>query len=143
MYLELKRIEENDRQTIGHLFVRNGQGNVIAVFSTIELPFRDNSRNISAIPVGKYQVVKRWSVKYGHHFHILDVLGRSMILIHKGNYYTHTQGCVLLGYYHSDINNDGNLDVVNSAIAMNALNALITNKSTYLEVSNIFDIEVL
>lgn len=143
MYLELKRIEQNEKQTIGHLFVRNNAGGVVAVFSTIELPYRNNSRNISSIPVGKYQVVKRWSFKYGHHFHILDVVGRSMILIHKGNYYKNTQGCVLVGYYHSDINNDGLLDVVQSGIAMNALNALLEQKSTYLEVSDIRNLEVL
>jgi len=143
MYLELKRIEQNDKQTVGHLFVRNNASGVIAIFSTLELPYRKNQRNISSIPVGKYQVVKRWSLKYGHHFHILDVVGRSMILIHSGNYYKHTQGCVLIGYYHSDIDKDGLLDVVNSKIAMNALNALIAQKSTYLEVSDIRDLEVL
>lgn len=143
MYLQLKRIQENDKQTIGNLFVRNNAHGVIAVFSTLELPFRGNKRNISSIPVGKYQVVRRWSIKYGQHFHILDVVGRSMILIHSGNYYKHTQGCVLLGYYHSDINSDGCLDVVESKKAMNALNALLVQKTTYLEVSNIQDLEVL
>jgi hypothetical protein len=66
-----------------------------------------------------------------------------MILLHKGNYYKNTQGCILVGYYHSDINADGLLDVVNSGIAMNALNALITQQSTYLEVSDIRNLEVL
>lgn len=143
MYLELKRIEQNEKQTIGHLFVRNNAGGVIAVFSTIELPFRRNERNISSIPVGKYQVVKRWSIKYGHHFHVVDVIGRSMILIHTGNYYTQTQGCILIGYYHSDINADGLLDVVESKKAIAALLALLELKSTYLEVSDIRNLEVL
>lgn len=142
MYLVLKRIQENDKQTIGHLFVRHNDGGVIAIFSTIELPDRGNQRNISSIPCGKYQVKKRWSIKYGNHFHIMDVMGRSMILIHKGNFYNQTQGCVLIGYYHSDINADGLLDVVNSGIAMNALNALLTDKSTYLEISSVYNLEV-
>lgn len=142
MYLELKRIEQNEKQTIGHLFVRNNAGGVVAVFSTLELPDRGNSRNISRIPVGKYQVIKRWSLKYGNHFHILDVMQRSMILIHSGNFYNQTQGCVLLGYYHSDIDNNGLLDVVNSNIAMKALNALVAQKSTYLEISDIRNLDV-
>jgi hypothetical protein len=142
MYLELKRIEENNKQTIGHLFVRNQDGGVLSIFSTLELPYRENKVQKSCIPTGKYQVVKRWSLKYGSHFHILDVTGRSMILIHKGNYYNQTLGCVLIGYYHSDINADGMLDVVSSTIAMNALNALITQKITYMEVSSVYDLEV-
>lgn len=143
MYLELKRIQESEKQTIGHLFVRNNANACIAVFSTIELPYRENSRNISSIPVGKYKVVHRWSVKYGHHLHVLDVVGRSMILIHTGNYYTQTQGCILVGYYHSDINADGLLDVVESKKAMAALRALLEQKSTYLEISDIRNLEVL
>lgn len=143
MYLELKRIQEDDKQTIGHLFVREPNGGVIAIFATLELPFKENKRNISCIPTGKYQVVKRWSIKYGNHFHILDVMGRSMILMHAGNYFGQTQGCVLLGWFHNDINKDGRLDTVNSVKCMQALNAMITDKTTYLEVSNVYDLEVL
>ena len=42
------------------------------------------------------------------------MLGRSLILIHIGNYYTQTNGCVLVGKAIADINDDGNMDVTNS-----------------------------
>lgn len=142
MYLQLKRIHQNDKQTVGSLFVRNNSNDVIAIFSTLELPFRNNKRNVSSIPVGKYQVVHRTSLKYGRHFHVKDVVGRDMILIHSGNYHTQTQGCILIGYYHSDINGDNLLDVVESKKALAALRALLDQKSTYLEISDIYNLEV-
>lgn len=143
MYLQLKRIEQNDYQTIGHLFVYNDNNSVLAIFSTIELPWRENALNISCIPTGKYLCKNRWSVKYGSHFEIKNVVGRSMILIHKGNFFNQTQGCVLLGYYHDDINDDGNLDVVHSMAAMKALSALLEGKEVYIEVSDIRNLDVI
>lgn len=142
MYLELKRIEQNDKQTIGHLFVRNNTGNVLAIFSTIELPWRGNLIQKSCIPVGRYQLVKRWSIRYGHHFHVKDVLGRSLILIHQGNFFNQTLGCVLIGWYHADINGDKLLDVVDSKSAMKALNALVQHDSCYLSISDIRNLDV-
>lgn len=143
MYLQLKRIESNDKQTIGHLFVKDNNHNTIAIFSTLELPWRDNLQQKSCIPVGKYQLVKRWSVRYSNHFHVTDVIGRSMILIHNGNFFNHTLGCILIGFYHKNMNNDGYLDVVHSKSAMSSLNALITQTFTYLEISDVRDIVVI
>lgn len=66
-------------------------------FRTLELPYRDNKKNISCIPAGEYICRKVCSPKFGDTFEICDVHGRGNILFHYGNYVENTQGCVLLG----------------------------------------------
>ena len=51
----------------------------------IELPWLKNQRNVSCIPEGEYELKARYSPKFSHHLHILDVKGRSLILIHPAN----------------------------------------------------------
>lgn len=64
---------------------------------TCEDPWNNNNRNISCIPFGTYKVNKRISQKYGHHWHLIDVPNRDLILIHGGNTIQDTQGCILVG----------------------------------------------
>jgi hypothetical protein len=52
---------------------------------TIELPWKNNQAGVSCIPEGKYDLVKRWSPKFGSHLQILNVPGRELILIHPAN----------------------------------------------------------
>lgn len=59
-------------------------GDTLVCF-TIELPWRENASNRSCIPEGSYPVVKRFSNRHQFHLELLDVPGRSLILIHKAN----------------------------------------------------------
>lgn len=76
-----------------------------------ELPWRNNVRNISCIPVGDYKVLLRESPKYGITYWISNVPNRSFILQHSGNwcgnvekgYKTHTNGCQLFGKYMGEL----------------------------------------
>lgn len=111
-------------QTLGELSIYDG-GNLVAKFATLELPFLSNQKQISCIPEGTYTVTRRYSKKYGDHFHILYVPGRNLILIHSGNYTTQTNGCILIGLKHADINNDELTDVTFSKVAMLKLNDII------------------
>ena len=52
---------------------------------TIELPWLNNQRRISCIPEGRYQLQKRYSPKFKWHIEVLEVKGRSGILIHPAN----------------------------------------------------------
>ena len=61
--LELKRIDKLDDRTLGSLNVYSDENHTS--FCTLELPYKDNQRNISCIPCGKYKVTKRFSEKYG------------------------------------------------------------------------------
>lgn len=52
---------------------------------TIELPWKDNQMGISCIPEGRYQMVKRYSEKFGWHLQLKNVPERELILIHPAN----------------------------------------------------------
>lgn len=51
----------------------------------IELPWLNNQRNVSCIPEGEYKLKARYSPKFGHHLHVVDVKNRSLILLHPAN----------------------------------------------------------
>ena len=89
---QIIRIASSGKGTFGVLL----QGNE-PICLTCEDPWSDNKKNESCIPAGTYKVVKRQSPKYGHHWHVLDVEGRALILIHFGNNINDTQGCILVG----------------------------------------------
>ena len=62
---------------------------------TIELPWLDNLTQISCIPEGRYELVKRWSPKFNRHLQIMNVSRRSNILIHPANDALHElKGCI-------------------------------------------------
>lgn len=123
--IKIVRLDYGEKQTLGYLF--NGLKQIAC---TLELPYLDNQSQISCIPKGVYEVVKRTSAKYGEHFHILNVPNREYILIHNGNYYTQIKGCVLVGYTHSDIDKDGLKDVTSSVKKLNELIKTLPNKFT-------------
>jgi hypothetical protein len=73
------------------------------VYWLVELPYRDNERNVSAIPVGEYKCKRRPSTKnlnagYNTAFEITGVPGRSDILFaHIGNSVRDIRGCSAVG----------------------------------------------
>ena len=52
---------------------------------TIELPWRDNRRNRSCIPEGRYRLLRTRTRHFRHGLQLLDVPGRSGIRIHAAN----------------------------------------------------------
>lgn len=126
--LALHRLMDLEERTLGRLIVFKGL-NVVASFATLELPWRNNQRNISRIPSALYSVSPRYSARFGQHLHVLDVPNRSHILFHVGNWPRNTDGCILVGMGFADIDNDGLLEVASSRIAMNQLNELVTEKT--------------
>jgi len=88
----LKRITDGEDQALGVLLIGEH-----AVCLTLELPWRNNEKNISQIPEGKYICRMVDSPKFGKTFEVCDVPNRGHILFHKGNYARDTQGCILLG----------------------------------------------
>jgi len=122
--IRLTRDAQNEKQTQGSLQIMESD-QVVFACKTLELPWKDNQRNISCIPVGNYTVEKRFTQERGNHFHLLNVTGRSSILIHSGNYYSHTLGCILVGEKFSDINKDGYVDVISSRITLGKMNEIL------------------
>jgi hypothetical protein len=121
MKLVILRTFKNERQTLGTGIVYNDQGRTLIQFNTLELPYLNNRSKISCINAGVYTIVKRRSERFGTHFLVKNVKDRSLILIHHGNFYTQTEGCILVGSELKDLNNDNLLDVVNSKKTMNLL----------------------
>lgn len=122
-----------DKQNLGHLFIIDEEKLVFKCY-TLELPDFNNQVSISQAPIGKYRVKRRYSEKHKQHFHLLDVPGRSLILIHAGNYYTQIEGCIIVGDNIRDINKDGHYDVTNSRGTMQELLRILPNE---------FDLEII
>lgn len=110
----IDRILHQDKQTLGWFTLYDGIKPIISC-SVLELADQQNQRRISRICAGVYTVQKRTSQKFGKHFIFLDVEGRDYILIHRGNTYINTKGCLLFGNDFADFNRDGYLDVTISA----------------------------
>ena len=65
---------------------------------TLELPDKDNLKNVSCIPAPQCYYCKRRSSSYGETFEVLDVYGnRTGILFHPGNFIKDSRGCILVG----------------------------------------------
>ena len=72
---------------------------------TMENPWKGNKVGESCIPEGVYRMALRESPivertsggEYKEGWEILDVPGRSLIMVHPGNWEDDTQGCILPG----------------------------------------------
>jgi hypothetical protein len=126
----LERYIYGDEQVTGRLFVYDDSGKLLLSLDTLELAWKDNKRRVSCIPEGEYKVIKHVSPKFGECIWFQDVPNRSEILAHRGNYHTDILGCVLLGLYSKDINNDGLKDVVSSVRAMRKLLKVVPSEFT-------------
>ena len=51
----------------------------------IELPWLNNTPEVSCIPEGRYELVKWYSPKFGNHLRVLNVPGRDLIMVHPAN----------------------------------------------------------
>lgn len=119
--LTIKRIYQDDC-TIGILNYHGFR------CCTLELPDKDNQQDISCILAGRYQCKKITSPSLGDCIEIGNVIGRTYVRMHAGNYTSQIQGCVLVGDSIADINHDGVLDVSNSKATLKSLMALLPNE---------------
>lgn len=88
--LVLKRIFQNDKYTIGKLYL-----NDTYLCDTLEPP---KYVNHPCIDKGTYRIGYIYSNKFGRNMpFLLSVNGRVGIMIHPGNYPEDTQGCILVG----------------------------------------------
>ena len=79
--MELKIIRTYYPEATNGELLLNGE----RVCYTIELPWKNNQHQVSCIPEGEYKVKKRYTQRFGEHFILLNVPGRSGILIHAAN----------------------------------------------------------
>ena len=138
MKLELYRHRNtiNKTVTLGTMCVESNDGKeVFFSCKTLELPWRNNERKNSCIPTGTYTISRRNSNKYGNHFIVDKVKGRTAILIHVGNWVEQTKGCILVGEGFKDL--DTKPMITNSRKALNKLlEALPLNETIKLTIHN-------
>ena len=69
--------------------------NGLKLCNSIELPWKNNQQRISCIPEGKYELVKRYSLRFKWHLQLKDVKGRDLILIHPADdAFRELKGCI-------------------------------------------------
>jgi hypothetical protein len=136
----LWRFKDNGKETLGNFSIFNGKDCVFPCLS-LELPWLNNAQHISCIPAGRYFCKPRETPGKGRHFILENVPGRSLILIHTGNYAAgkkvDTEGCILLGMDFADINKDGEIDVTGSRIAMDRLVELCFDVGFWLDIVSV------
>jgi hypothetical protein len=95
MNLEVRRQAFSPHSTIGQLFI-DGQVECVTL-EPPSLPPGD-IRKPRAIMIGTYNVMIRWSTKFGKHVpHVENVPSFTAIEIHVGNAAKDTDGCTLVG----------------------------------------------
>lgn len=98
-----------DAATIGRMILPSGR-----VLQTIELPWRGNQPRISCIPEGTYKLSQRPSAvvektsrgRYKTGWEVVEVEGRSYIMIHIANTTSDIEGCIGLGLELGVVNNE-------------------------------------
>ena len=132
--VKLIRLEESDSGTEGILSF----GDFFCF--TLELPWKENKKNVSCIPPGKYYCELINSSRFGRVYHVKDVSDRTNILIHAGNFAgdvskglkSDVEGCILLGDDFGILN--GQNAISNSKKTLNKFMSEIKNKRFKLEI---------
>lgn len=92
---------------------------------TLELPWLNNRTGESCIPEGEYEISHYNSPKHGDVLLLVNVVGRSMIEIHAGNYTRQIEGCILVGDSIKYLDGDSIPDVTNSKNTLRKLVSLV------------------
>ena len=109
------------QEVLGNLFIFEGT-KLLFKCKTVELAWRDNKRNISCAPEGKYPIVLEYSNKFKRKlWELKDVDNRSEIKIHVANFYQQLNGCIAVGDMHTRINSDEYPDVRNSRYTLSRM----------------------
>ena len=123
MIVRIFRTKQNENGTLGELFIEG-----MRYCFTLELPWNDNKSDISCIPEGTYTCKLINSPHFGVVFKILDVPGRTDVLIHTGNFLKSTRGCVLLG---TALGNTKPYSILNSKIAFEGFMARMADYKVF------------
>ena len=92
---------------------------------TLELPWKDNRRNVSCVPAGVYNARQYDSPEHGPVILLDDVPERTWVEIHAGNFTRQILGCILVGDSLKYLDDDDILDVTNSKRTLAKLLSLL------------------
>lgn len=103
--------QEFENATKSIIYIKNKQ------YNAIELPWRNNKRNISRIPRGIYAYSKIFRASNNKPaIWLRDVNDRSEILIHQGTKPEHSKGCIVVPNYtelHQQVKDKGFIILLN------------------------------
>ena len=140
----LLRGDSTDEGTFGYMLSQNG------IWNSLELPDRDNAKNISSIPKGEYICNLRYSPHFKRiTYHLQNVEGRTYILTHSANfagdinkgYQSHLNGCISLGIKRGAFRNKfGNKQkaILLSRKAVREFNESMDNESFKLIIKDLY-----
>lgn len=95
----LRRTVLTDRVTVGELDLAGAIKPQPTIYTLEDAVRYEKIPKITAIPLGLYRVVLRWSNRCQRVVPaLLDVPNFTLILIHSGNTEADTEGCVLVGF---------------------------------------------
>lgn len=115
-----------DKETLGKMHVVGTEGRTFDCV-TLELPDKNNQRQISCYPKGHYKGIKvgaTVNIPYPHIW-IKNVPGRDGIKIHRANYYRQLRGCTAVGKTFVDLDGDLEPDVTDSKNTLDAIMAIL------------------
>lgn len=109
----LQRLTQSDNGTFG-VWINDDR----PLFATLELPWKDNQKDISCVPAGTYHV----AITFSNHFQkdvflLSGVPNRDNVEIHVGNTVKDILGCIIVGMEYSM----SDYAIVNSKIAFTNL----------------------
>lgn len=128
MKIFLRRFETKENGTTGRLILPEKIS-----LATLELPFLDNKKNISCIPLGIYDIHQVLSPKFGRTYEIKNVPNRDSVLFHTGNKLQDSHGCILVGMRH--FVSKGEDCIADSRRAFSLLLSVLTSQAYELEIT--------
>jgi len=125
--VNIHRWSQNDKQSSGTCTIVDNQKVPLFTAVALERGWQDNKKNISCIPGNySYILVYEYSNKFKMHlWEIKGVYNRSEAKFHVANYWRDLNGCIALGEFFTDIDNDGYKDVTSSGDTMEKFHKIL------------------
>lgn len=118
--VEISRTHRNGiLQVLGNCVIYDAE--FVPIFSSLSMERGDNNNipNKSCVLPGSYDLVLEWSHKYECDlWELKGTEGRSEAKFHSASFWYDLQGCVSLGQWRTDMNNDGFYDLACSRSTM-------------------------
>ena len=134
IFMELLLIRQYNEKGVSGTISFKGK----RICDSIEPPWRNNQRQISCIPEGRYLLTSRLTLRFGWHFLVNNVPGRSAILIHAfNNALQESKGCIgpvkkLTGPGQGSSSRNALYELMQVALPV-----MLNNKPVYLTIKSI------
>jgi len=123
--LIIRRVVNNDVSGMFGVMVNNN----VPFAVTLEPSWLNNEPMVSCIPSGTYTCQRTLSPHFGNVFEVMNVQGRSHVLLHKGNTIHDTLGCITVAESFDKINSiDG---IANSSHGFDEMMGILQDTNVF------------